>query len=128
MLQDPVTEKFSFRLATKARACGFHVNRSAWTIEKLPLRDAVATLEIEDQGRRHTASRVAVGVAAGAVFLPLALVGLTKKRNVQIYVTVQTTAGKTTKIVPGSRHQMALDFVNQFNAFSKDISEQVPSA
>jgi hypothetical protein len=120
-------DKFPFKLATGARACGFHVNRGDWSIDKLPLRGATASLEVDDNGSRHTASRVAVGVAAGVVFLPLALIGLTKKRNVQIYVTVHTSAGKTTKIVPGSRHQMALDFVNQFNALSQQISEQVPS-
>ena len=116
-------DQFPFKLATAARACSFRVDRKNWTIDKLPIRGATAALEVNDNGSRHTASRVAAGVAAGAVFLPLALVGLTKKSGVTIQVTITTPAGKATKLVPGSRHQMALDFVNQFNALT-----QVPAA
>lgn len=112
----------TFKLATNARACGFRVKRNTGLIDGLPIDGAAASVEIEDRGNRHTASRVAAGVIGGAVFLPLALVGFTKKDGRQLHVTVTAADGtKATRIVPGSRHQMVVDFVNRFNAFTGSI-------
>lgn len=107
----------AFRLATKARACGFHVNRKVETINKLPFAGSVASIEVEDNGgTRHTATRVAAGVVGGAVFLPLALVGFTKKDRRKIHVTITTADGrKATRVIQGSHQQVAIDFVNDFN-------------
>lgn len=106
----------SFRLATKARALGFRVDRKAETIDKLPIAGATITLEVESKGTRHTATRVAAGVVGGVVFLPLALVGLTKSDTSKLYITVTAADGrKATRIAPAGRHQVALDLMNALN-------------
>lgn len=106
----------SFRLATKARACGFHVDRKANTIDRLPMAGAVASLEVQTGDRKHTAGRVAAGVVGGVVFLPLALVGFSKRDSSKVFVTFTTADGRiTARIVPVKRHQVALELVNMFN-------------
>lgn len=112
---------FPRMLAFSGKTWGFKVDRDGWTIDGLPVLGSAASVEVVDAGSRYTATRVATGVAAGALFWPAALIAITRKRTARLCVTVTAPDGRTaTHEVPAgkNKHEMLIKFANDFNAIA----------
>ena len=119
-------DKIPFTIANYGRLVGLSIDRKACTVgtreRRVDARGAVALAEVESADSKH---RVGAGIVGGVVFLPLALVAVSKKHKVTLRITVTAANGeKVEKTVKGGKreHENARLFVDQFNAWSGQSS------
>lgn len=94
------------------------------TVPAFPIAGAHA--EVTNGGdveKRFTGTRMAAGVAAGLVFLPLAAFALVRKRDGHVYLTITAADGESAIVKPLSakREARARQFAAQFNTWSAQL-------
>lgn len=131
----PKTEKLDGQLVLSGYKVGVTFDRDAHTVWEIAgsKRDAfpVAGARAEvgsgaDVHRRFTATRLVGGAAAGAVFLPLAIVGLARKQAGHIFLTVLSADGQSSivKELKAKQDADARKFVAQFNTVAQQLAAE----
>src|SRR5437762_10513794 len=121
-----MSDKIPLSIAADARLFfKWDVDRKAGTFDGLPIAGATASLEVDEGEGRYTATRVAAGAAGFATgwVLPGLLVGLSKKKTVNIYMTVTAPDGKSVTrplAATGSerKYKALLLYVDKFNKYT----------
>jgi hypothetical protein len=79
-----------------------------------------------DVHRRFTATRLVGGAAAGAVFLPLAIVGLARKQAGHVFLTILSADGQQAIVheCPAKKEAAARKFAAEFNAVAARLAAE----